>query len=134
MRDRREELASRGVAACAVSQGTGADAERFCGPLETGYPCYGDPGKLAYRAFGLGRVGFLRMLIQPFVENPGLAWRRLRAANLEGARLPHSDVQQLPGVALIDREGVVRYLHRAQQTDDLPGMDEVLAEIDRLAL
>ncbi len=125
---------TRGVAVAAVAQGTGAEAQRFCGPLETGFPCYGDPGKRAYPAFGLGRIGFVRMIVQPFLENPSLAWRRVRDADLAGARMPHSDVQQLGGVAILERGGVVRYLHRARQTDDLPPMVDVLAELDHLGL
>jgi hypothetical protein len=134
VRDHIEEFRRRGVAVAAVAQGSGAEAQRFCEPLDTGYPCYGDPGKSAYRAFGLGRIGFIRMMVQPFVENPALAWRRLRGANLAGARMRHSDVQQLGGVAILERGGVVRYLHRAQQTDDMPPISELLAEIDRLGL
>jgi hypothetical protein len=58
----------------------------------------------------------------------------VRDADLAGARMPHSDVQQLGGVAILERGGVVRYLHRAQRTDDLPPMADVLAELDRLGL
>lgn len=134
MRDHFEAFRARGVAVAAVAQGTGAEAQRFCGPLQTGYPCYGDPGKLAYRSFGFGRIGFVRMIVQPFLENPSLAWSRLRNASMAGARAPHSDVQQLPGVVVLERGGIVRYLHRAKQTDDLPSATEVLAEIDRLGL
>ena len=134
MRDHLEAFRTRGVAVATVAQGTGAEAQQFCEPLETGFPCYGDPGKLAYRAFGLGRIGFVRMMVEPFVTNAAVAWRRLRHADLAGARMPHSDVQQLGGVAILERGGVVRYLHRAQQTDDMPPMAEVLAELDRLGI
>lgn len=134
MRDQLGAFRARGVAVAAVAQGTGEEAARICGPLRTGYPCYGDPGKLAYRAFGLGRIGFVRMLVEPFVKNPKLAWSRVRNANLAGARMPHTDVQQLPGVAILERGGIVRYLYRSQQTDDLPAIADVLAEIDRLGL
>lgn len=124
----------RGVRVAAIAQGTGTEAERFCGPLEIGYPCLGDPDKQSYRSFGLGRADWFGMIVKPFVENPRLAWSRIRAADMKGATMPHSDVKQLGGVALIDSQRVVRYVHRAEHTDDIPAMSDVLAEIDRLGL
>lgn len=134
MRNHRGEFERRGVRVAAVAQGTAAEAERFCAPLETGYPCLGDPGKRAYRSFGLGRANWYGMIVKPFLEDARLAWRRVRAADMQGAAMPHSDVKQLGGVAILERGGVVRYLHRAQHTDDIPPMADVLEQIDRLGL
>lgn len=134
MREHVQDFARRGVQLAAVAQGTGEEAARFCAPLETGYPCLGDPGKVAYRGFGLARDRWWNLLVTPFLENAPRAWRRLRNASLAGSAMPHSDVKQLGGLAILDRRGVVRHLHRAQRSDDLPPMSQVLAELDRLSL
>jgi len=60
------------------------------------------------------------------LENPALGLRRLAHANLRRSASPHSDVRQLPGVAIVDRRGLLRYLYRAETTDDLPGAGALL--------
>ena len=116
----------------AVGQGTGEEAARICNRLEVPCPCLGDPGKQAYRAFGLARDGWWNVTARPFLEDPRLAFGRIRNASLAGSLMRHSDVLQLGGVAIVDREGVLRYLHRSRKTDDLPATSVLLAELDRL--
>ena len=86
----------------------------------------------AYRAFGLARDGWWNVTAKPFLEDPRLAFDRIRNASLKGSLMPHSDVLQLGGVAIVDREGILRYLHRSRKTDDLPATSALLAELDRL--
>ncbi len=116
----------------AVGQGTGEEAARICNRLEVPCPCLGDPGKQAYRAFGLERDGWWNVTAKPFLEDPRLAFSRIRSASLKGSLMRHSDVLQLGGVAIVDRDGILRYLHRSRKTDDLPATSAVLAELDRL--
>ena len=68
----------------------------------------------------------------PFLEDPRLAFSRIRSASLKGSLMRHSDVLQLGGVAIVDRDGILRYLHRSRKTDDLPATSVLLAELDRL--
>lgn len=116
----------------AVGQGTGEEAARICRSLEVPCRCLGDPGKQAYRAFGLARDGWWNVTAKPFLEDPRLAFGRIRNASLKGSLMRHSDVLQLGGVAIVDRDGILRYLHRARKTDDHPAMGTILAELDRL--
>jgi peroxiredoxin len=127
------EIRARGADAVAIGQGTGEEAARFCRRMNTDYPCLGDPGKDAYRAFGLRRDGWWNVTGRPFLEAPGLAWRRLRRASLRGSLMQHTDVLQLGGTAIVDRSGIVRYLHRARKTDDRAPAPEILAALDRLS-
>jgi hypothetical protein len=115
----------------AVGQGTGEEAARICRSLEVPCRCLGDPGKQAYRAFGLARDGWWNVTAKPFLEDPRLAFSRIRNASLKGSLMRHSDVLQLGGVAIVDRDGILRYLHRARKTDDHPAMGTILAELDR---
>jgi len=128
------EFRRRGVGVAAVGQATGEEAARYGRMVQAEYPCLGDPDRKAYRGFGLGRADWWSMLAKPFLEDPALAWRRIRNADLAGARLESSDVKQLGGVAILDRRGTVRYLHRSERTEDYPPTPEVLAELDRLSL
>jgi hypothetical protein len=129
-----QEFRNRGVGVAAVAQGTGVEAARFCGMMKIGYPCLGDPDRRAYRGFELPRDRWWNVTVKPFLEDAPLAWSRIRHASLSGSMMPHTDVLQLGGVIAIDRAGVVRYLYRSKQTDDLPATSEVLAELDRLGL
>ena len=128
------EFRRRRVGVVAVGQATGEEAARYGRMAQAEYPCLGDPGRQAYRGFGLGRADWWSMLVKPFLEGPSLAWSRIRNADLQGARLEHSDVKQLGGVAILDRQGTVRYLYRSERTEDYPPTPELLAELDRLSL
>ncbi len=116
----------------AVGQGTGEEAARVCRSLAVPCRCLGDPDKQAYRAFGLARDGWWNVTAKPFLEDPRLAFDRIRNASLKGSLMRHSDVLQLGGVAIVGRDGILRYLHRSRKTDDLPATSAVLAELDRL--
>ena len=55
-----------------------------------------------------------------------------KGADLKASASPRSDVQRLGGVAIVDREGTLRYLRRAERSDDQPPNAELLAALDRL--
>jgi hypothetical protein len=115
-----------------VAQGSGVEAARVCRGLGIGFPCLGDTGREGYAALGLVRDRWWNVTVAPFLEEPRVAFRRLRRASLRGSLMPHSDVLQLGGMALVARDGRLAWLHRATRTDDYPPMERVLAEIDRL--
>jgi hypothetical protein len=125
-------LEERGAALVAVAQGTGVEAARFCRGLRLGFPCLGDPGRRSYAEFGLARDTWWNVTVRPFLDQPRVAARRLRRASLRGSLMPHGDVLQLGGVAVVARGGRLAFLHRARRTDDYPPMERVLAELDRL--
>jgi hypothetical protein len=134
VRRHRDEFRARGVEVVAVAQGTGEEAARFCRAQGVESPCLGDPGREAYAAFGLPRDAWWNVTAKPFLEDPGLAWSRIRHASLRGSLMRHSDVLQLGGVAIVDTRGVLRHLHVSHKTDDLPPTPELLATLDRLGL
>jgi peroxiredoxin len=125
------EFRALGADVVAIGQGTGEQAARFCRMLKTSYPCLGDPGKDAYRGFDLARDGWWNVTAKPFIEDPKLAFSRIASASLRGSLMRHSDVLQLGGVVILDRDGVVSYLHRATRSDDLPSAAELLAHLSR---
>ena len=57
--------------------------------------------------------------------------RALRS--LQRGFLSASDWFQLPGLAIVDRRGRLRYLHRSRHAGDLPPGAAVLASLDEIA-
>lgn len=134
MRRHQDEFRARGVEVVAVGQGSGEEAARLCREQGVDSPCLGDPDKQAYAAFGLPRDAWWNVTARPFLEDPALAWSRIRNASMKGSLMRHTDVLQLGGVAIVDTGGVLRYLHVSRKTDDLPPTPELLAELDRLGI
>ncbi len=126
------EIQNHGAQVVAVAQGTAAEAEQFCAKLGVTYPCVGDPGKDSYRAFGLPRGGIREMLIEP-MRAGNEAVRKGYKISLRGSLMRHSDWFQLPGLALVDRAGIIRYLHRSRHAGDLPPIAQVIDAVAKLA-
>jgi len=132
VQEHHAEIRARGAEVVAVAQGSGDEAARYCRMAKIGYPCLGDPDKELYRLFSLPRDGWWNVTVKPFLDEPGVAFDRIRRASLKGSLMPHTDVLQLGGVAIVDSRGIVRYLHRSKRTDDYPPTSELVAALDLL--
>lgn len=106
-----------------ISLGTPEATAEFCASRasEEIFICLSDMEKQAYRAFGLRRVDMAH-LMTPHV------WARGIQNMLHGyfAGMPKGDINQLPGVFIIDREGIIRYAHRHKDASDNPPNAELL--------
>ena len=120
---------ARGAQVVAIGQGTAAEAADVCRRMGVGYPCLGDPEKASYRAYGLPRGGWREILLDPILAG-NRAVRQGHRVSIGGSLMAHSDWFQLPGVAIVDRAGVVRFLHRARHSGDVPAPAAVLAALD----
>jgi hypothetical protein len=100
--------------------------------LHLEYPLLGDPDHAGYDAFGLARDGWFNLIGRPLLERPVSAIRDIAGADLKASASPRSDVQRLGGVGIVDRAGVLRWLHRAERSDDLPPNARLLAALDAL--
>lgn len=110
-----------------VTMGEPEETERFCGRRSVPFVCLSDPGKEAYRAFGLGRGGSREMF--------GISsWVRGAQATLKGHTIgaPVGDPWQMPGVFVFDAHGELRYARRAREASDNPSNAELLAVLDEL--
>src|SRR5262245_33154756 len=121
-------LQARGAQVVAIGQGTAAEAEDVCRTMGATYPCLGDPGKASYQAFGLPRGGWREILLEP-MRAGNEAMRKGHRVSIRGSLMRHSDWFQLPGLAVVDRAGIVRYLHRARHAGDLPPTADVVAAL-----
>ena len=124
----QEELAAfetRGLQVIAVGQGTGEQAKSFCQQWGVAYPCLGDSRRNAYKVFALRRGNWWNVVLRGLLTKPVEAISLIAKADMKGAQLPSTDVLQLAGIAIIDQQGIVRGLHRAQSPEDMPPAREV---------
>jgi hypothetical protein len=134
LRERLPEFERRGVRVAAVVQGTADEALRFCGRHGMERICVPDPGRASYRAMGLPRTSWGALLF----ALPALRRRRAEAraagcaSSLTGTLRKHSDVLQLPGAALVGRDGRLLWVHRGAHPGDLPSAAALLDTVDRL--
>lgn len=127
------EFEARGAQLVAVGQGSEEEAGRYCAEYASGFPCLGDPDRTSYKHLGLERGDWWTTVVKPFFTDTRESVRLVRSADLAASQLDASDVLQLGGVAIVDREGVLRYLHVAKTTADLPPNEEMFGALDALA-
>ena len=127
-----EGFEKRDARVVAIGMGTGEEAAAMAERLELEFPLLGDPGHLGYDAFGLVRDGWWGLLGKPFLERPLEALRDISDADLKASASPRSDVKRLGGVVITDADGTIRYLRRAERSDDLPPNAELFDALDRL--
>jgi peroxiredoxin len=123
-----ETVTARGAQAIAIGQGTAEEAARVCEQMGVAFPCLGDPEKASYRAYDLPRAGWREIVLDP-IRDGSEAMQKGYRVSLRGSLMRHSDWFQLPGVAIVDRAGIVRYLHRARHSGDIPAPAVVIAAL-----
>jgi len=131
LREALPEFQRRGIRVGCVVQGTAEEMARFCGRHGVEALCIPDPQRESYRAMGLERTRWRHILF------PAPEGRRRRAAakaagcpiSLEGTFQKYSDVLQLPGAALVSRDGIILWLHRGASPSDLPSPAEILTGV-----
>jgi peroxiredoxin len=122
-----------GAEVVAVGQGTQQEAEEVCTEVGAKFPCVGDPERVGYRAYGfpLGSVWQV-MFSRDARERTREALAKGFSLNRKRSFGKHSNWWQLPGVAIIDRSGVLRFVHRSHSAGDYPPMSVLLDELERL--
>jgi hypothetical protein len=126
----QRRLGEHGIDLACVVQGTKEEAGVFWPFPEIGY--IPDPEKESYKLIGLERTSLLKI----FCPDRELKARRAEvsamgcAVDRKGTTSRSSDVLQLPGLALIDADRKILWLHRGKSTGDLD-LSETLA--DRVA-
>jgi hypothetical protein len=122
LREAEPEIRALGAGVIAVATGAPHQAQHL---MDSGmpYPCLVDPDKALYRELGIGRIP-LSQWLRP------RTWRRY-ARTLGKARQGRitGDPLQAGGVAVIDTDGALRYLHRSTTLADLPPIEEVLGAV-----
>jgi len=130
LRGQLEGFRRRDANVYAVTTGTPADTAAFCEQLDVPFPCLVDrPGEPGYRAFGLDKVGLLRLFGPNPIKSLWTVARRFR----EVRNPPSGDVFQMSGTFVIDGRGIVRLAHRSRYPNDHVETERIWACLDALA-
>jgi peroxiredoxin len=88
-----------------------------------------DPGRLAYRAFTLERLSWLKVFSPATLK---LYWKLVRQG-MKPKGYGKDDIYQSGGDFLLDRQGNILFAHRSQDPADRPPASRLLQVIDELA-
>ncbi|HUI10852.1 MAG TPA: AhpC/TSA family protein [Bacteroidota bacterium] len=114
-----ERLGAAGIDLVCVVQGTEEEVRTFW-PFQV-IRCVPDPDKRSYRLIGLERTSLLKIFfpVDALKKRRAEATSRGCAMDSRGTAARSSDILQLPGFALLDREGKILLIHRGKHTGDL---------------
>ncbi len=119
----REAGGSVGV----ITMGTPEQVSIFQDRLKLSFPCFADPKRSAYAAFGIPQ-GSINQIAGPAV------WARSTLALLRhGGGMPIGDPRQLHAAFVVDGGGVIRFAHYPHNSADLPQHADMVSTIGRLA-
>jgi hypothetical protein len=125
LREFDREHAGARISVRFVAIGSQERVERFCAEWDAAPLCVGDPRQISYRAMGLANLNVFKLFTDPEFKRRGeenqaagfrQKWRETRPQ--DGARLP--------GAAVIDAHGIVRWIRRGKHPGDLLPMEEML--------
>lgn len=123
MREAYPDIAAAGADVLAIGTGAAFQAEHL---MRDGMPfdCVIDPDANFYAAVSIGRVGPTEWLRPSVISRYVAAWRRGgRQGRLTG------DWRRLSGVAIVDSDRTIRYLHRATSVGDYPPVAELVGAL-----
>ena len=124
MREAYPDIVAAGADVLAIGTGAAYQAEHL---MKNGTPfeCVVDPDANFYRTVGIGRMGPTEWL------RPSVVTRYVHAIRRGGRQgRVTGDWRRLSGVAIVDRDRALRYLHRATNVGDYPPVAEVLRALE----
>jgi hypothetical protein len=120
---------SRGASVVAIGQGTGSQAAGFAREWNVDLPILGDTRGRAYGAYGMHRGSWWTVVLRNLLTRPVETVGLIAEADMKGAALAAADVLRLGGVAIVDRAGALRFLHKAADPADIPANDEIFSAL-----
>jgi peroxiredoxin len=133
----RDELDRRNVEVVVVGVAADFQAQHLRDTYDITFPLLLDPDQNLYGALELPRMRPIDLLRpSTWRHYLPLFWKRYVTRTARGPRQGRivGDPMQLPGIALVDGDGVVRWLHRGASLGDYPPIGEVLTRVDELGL
>jgi hypothetical protein len=124
LRELDKDFAAIGVSVRAITIGSQEKAEKFCAVHNPQAICIGDVDMHTYKAMGLDDFDLTKLKTTPALtarraENEAAGF----VQNWDETKI--EDAAQNPGAALIDREGVLRWVYRGVHPGDLPSIGEM---------
>ncbi len=127
MRHSKEQIEEVGGQVLLVGMGSESVTREFIERFDVPFPMVCDPDQHLYRDFTIERMSPLGFL------SPTMALRGIAAmADGHTMGLPEGDVRQLPGVLIIDGEGMIRYRHDADGPADHPAPETLINVLQNL--
>jgi peroxiredoxin len=127
LRHARKEIEDAGGRVLLVGMGSPNVTREFIERFDVPFPMVCDPDQHLYRDYTVRRMSPLGFL------SPTMALRGIAAmAQGHTMGLPEGDVRQLPGVVIIDGEGVIRYRHSGGDPADHPSPATLVEELQKL--
>ncbi len=127
-----EGYRKRDAQVVAIGQGTGEQAAHYAKKWGIELPILGDVKGAAYQAYGMLRGTWWTVVMRSMIVDPITTVRLIAKADMSGAALPAADVLRMPGMAIVQRGGALRYMHRAEETKDMPESSVVFDALDRM--
>jgi peroxiredoxin len=121
----KPEFAANGLNLALVTQGTPEAAKIFCAERAPGIICLADPGRAAYRAYGLGRASLLQSVLSPRVMKSNKHLEREKGWKPE---MPPAgqDAFQMSGTFVIGPDGRIRLPYYYDDIADHPPVELLL--------
>ena len=127
MRHERQAIEDAGGQIVLVGMGSVVQAKAFTQRFELTFPMICDPDQHLYREFAIARMSPLGFI------SPTMALRGIAAmAQGHTMGLPEGDVRQLPGVVIIDAEGIIQYRYESSGPADHPSPQTLVAALQAI--
>ena len=128
MRHAEADIRKAGGQVVLVGMGSASQTREFIARFEVPFPMVCDPDQHLYRDFSIERmspIGFF---------SPTMALRGIAAmAQGHTMGLPEGDVRQLPGVVIIDHDGVILFRHESSDPADHPSPATLVERLEALS-
>jgi len=125
---------ARGAQVIAIGQGTGVQAAHYAKKWGVELPILGDEEGAAYQAYEMLRGSWWTVVLRSMLIDPIETVRLVAQADMTGAALPAADVLRMPGMAIVEPGARMRFLHRAEETRDMPENERVFERLDSMAV
>src|SRR5947208_2703564 len=126
LREAHPQITAMGAGVVAVG-GAAPDQARELMDRGVPFPCLLDPEHNLSRALDLGRMPWRAWLWPHTYTGYFRGVRRARPGRISAA-----DSLRTPGVAILDPQGGLAWVHRGRTLGDYPPVDRVIAELRRL--
>jgi peroxiredoxin len=124
----RQEFSGRGAAVFVVSFAEPEKLIRYRDLHRWPFAILADPQRHAYRAFGLERLSWRRLLSLSTLK----LYSRLLRAGMKRQYYGREDIFQSGGDFLIDCAGDILFAHRSADPADRPSAQAIIQQIDAL--
>jgi len=127
LRQVKNEFDEKGAQILLVGIGSEKETETYRKTYAPEFPMVYDPERRLYQAFQLKQTSLLKMtsasLLFKSIDVIGKGY---------GIGLPKGNLYQLPGVFIIDTEGIVRYSYYSRDPADRPTPEALLFELAKI--